>query len=106
MSDEISVMRARVRLESPARVADEIGGAALAWLDQGDVWAEIAAGGATQSAAFDAASSVTGYRVTIRRRDDVRAGWRVLWDARSLRILGVRDEGGARIELVCEEEAL
>ena len=34
----------------------------------------------------------------------VRAGWRVVWTTRVFRILGIRDQGGARIELICEEE--
>lgn len=106
MSDAIGALRARVRLESLMRVTDEIGGAALAWLSQGEAWAEIAAGGVASNAGLDTSTSVASYRISIRRRDDVRAGWRVVWGARSLSVLGVRDEGGARIELICEEEVL
>jgi SPP1 family predicted phage head-tail adaptor len=106
MSDVIGALKARVTLQSPLRVADEIGGAAIAWSDEGDVWAEIGALAAGESAAFDAAPSVTAYRVTINRRDDVRAGWRVAWGQRLLRIVGIRDEGAPRIELSCEEEVL
>jgi SPP1 family predicted phage head-tail adaptor len=106
MSDAIGALKARVTLESPLRVADEIGGAAIAWSDAGDVWAEIAALGAGESAAFDASVSVASYRVIINRRDDVRAGWRIVWGGRVLRITGVRDAGAARIELSCEEEML
>jgi SPP1 family predicted phage head-tail adaptor len=106
MSDAIGALKARVTLQSPLRVADEIGGAAIAWSDEGDVWAEIVALGADESAAFDTSSSVSAYRVTINRRDDARVGWRVAWGERLLRIVGVRDEGAARIELSCEEETL
>ncbi len=106
MSEAIGAMRARVRLESPLRVSDNIGGAAITWSNQGDVWAEIDAGGAGQSAAFDTAPSVAAYSFAINRRTDARAGWRVVWGARVFPILAVRDEGGARIELVTEEEKL
>lgn len=106
MSEIIGAMRARLRLESPTRTADAIGGAALAWSNQGDVWAEVRAGGAAQAAAFDAAPSITAYNIIINRRTDVRAGWRVVWSARVFRVVAVRDEGAPRIELICEEERL
>ena len=102
----LSALRERVKLQSPTRVADEIGGAAIYWADEGDVWAAIKAGGADESAAFDTAPSQASYHVTINRRDDVRAGWRIAWGARRLLIGGVADDGAARIELVCEEETL
>jgi len=99
-------MRTRVRLESPVRAPDDIGGAAISWTDEGDVWAAIEATGAAQGAAFDAAPALSAFRVAINRRSDVRAGWRVTWGARVLRIAGVRDEGAPRIVLICEEERL
>jgi head-tail adaptor len=49
---------------------------------------------------------VSAFRVTINRRNDVRAGWRVIWGARVLRVVGVSDGGAPRIVLVCEEERL
>jgi head-tail adaptor len=104
MTDIIGAMRARVRLESPTRGSDDIGGASITWANQGDVWAEIIVGGASQGADFDAAPSVGAYTLTINRRADVRAGWRIVWATRVFRILGVRDQGDARIELTCEEE--
>ncbi|MEZ5962007.1 MAG: phage head closure protein [Hyphomonadaceae bacterium] len=106
MSDAIGVLRARVKLQRPTRVADELGGAAIAWSDDGDVWAEIGAAGAGESAAFDATPSTASYRVTIHRRDDVRAGWRIAWGTRRLRIIGVVDDGAPRISLTCQEETL
>ena len=102
----IGTMRARVRLQSPVRAPDDIGGAVISWADQGDVWAAIEATGAAQGAAFDAAPALSAFRLTINRRADVRAGWRVVWGLRALRITGVRDEGAPRIVLVCEEEKL
>lgn len=106
MSAVIGALRARVKLQRPTRVADEIGGAAIAWTDEGDVWAQVDAGAARETIAFDASPSVAAYRVTINRRDDVRAGWRIAWGARRLRIAGVTDEGAPRIQLMCEEERL
>lgn len=106
MSDAIGALRVRVTLQSPTRVADELGGAAIAWTNAGDVWAEIDASSAGESAAYDGAPSVASYRVTINRHEDVRAGWRIAWGARRLRIVGVADDGAPRIELNCQEETL
>lgn len=106
MTKIIGRMRARVRLESPQRTADNIGGAAITWTNQGDVWAEISAGGGGQSAGFDTAPSATAYAFAINRRTDVRAGWRVVWGARVFAVRAVRDEGAPRIELLTEEERL
>ncbi len=104
MSDAIGAARARVTLEEPVRIADEIGGAAILWTARGEVWATIEARGAGEAVAFDTALSTASYAVTIHRRDDVRAGWRVAWGERRLRIVGVSDEGAPRIVLRCEEE--
>ncbi len=106
MSGAIGAMRARVKLQSPTRVADELGGATILWTDEGDAWAEIEASGGSEGAAFDALPSTASFRVTINRRDDVRAGWRIAWGARRLRIVGVADEGAPRIVLNCQEETL
>jgi SPP1 family predicted phage head-tail adaptor len=104
MTDAIGAARARVTLEEPVRIADEIGGAAILWTARGDVWAQIEARGSGEAAAFDTLPSVASYYVTINRRDDVRAGWRVTWGERHLRITGVSNEGAPRIVLRCEEE--
>lgn len=106
MTDALGVMRARVRLQSATRVADEIGGAAIAWIDQGEAWADIAARGGSQTAAFDASPAIALFSVTINRRADVRAGWRVLWGERVLQIVGVADDGAPRLTLSCEEEII
>lgn len=106
MSDAIGALWARVMLQRPVRVADEIGGAAIVWTDVGAAWAEITGGGAVEAAAFDADASTASYRLTIRARDDVRAGWRVAWRARLLRIVGISDAGAPRLTLMCTEERL
>lgn len=102
----MGALRARVKLQSPVRIADELGGAAIAWSDEGDVWAEVEAGGAGDNPAFDTMSSVAAFVVTINRRDGVRAGWRIAWGTRRLRVSGVADEGAPRIRLICQEETL
>jgi head-tail adaptor len=106
MSDAIGAMRARVTLTQPTRVADELGGVALLWVSAGDAWAEIRGGAVGERADYDGALSSTAYTARINRRDDIRAGWRLAWGERTLRVVGVRDDSDARIELICEEEIL
>jgi len=103
MSDAIGAMRARIMLQSPQRVADEIGGAAILWSDEAEVWARIEAMSASERAAFDGMSASASFRLAINRRDDVRAGWRIVWGERVLQIGGVIDDGAARIALMCAE---
>jgi head-tail adaptor len=106
MSDAIGAMRARVRLVRPVRAADDLGGGGMSWSEEGDVWAAIEAAGAASGVTADTTAAITVYRLTINRHNAVRAGWRAIWGARLLRITGVRDEGGPRIVLHCEEEKL
>jgi head-tail adaptor len=105
MSDALGAMRHRVIVQKPTRIADEIGGAALSWIDDGACWAEIGATGASEAPAFDAARAINSFRVSINRRD-IAAGWRLAWGERRLRVIGVRDDGGARLSLSCQEERL
>ena len=106
MKDEIGALRARVMLQSPARTPDDLGGASLAWADEGEVWAELAPAGAGERIAYDTASAIVSYVLHIRARADVRAGWRVRMGLRAFRVLAVRDLAGARLDLICEEESL
>ena len=106
MSDAFGAMRCRVTLQKPTRVADEIGGAAILWSSQGAAWASIEALSGAEAPAFDAQRSVASFRLTIHRRDDVRAGWRVIWGERRLRVVGLADDGAPRLSMICEEEML
>lgn len=103
MSNAIGAMRERVLLQSPLRVADEIGGAAISWVNEGAVWAEIVAGSASENVDHDRTRGVANYRLTINRVIGLRVGWRVLWDERALRVVGVADDAAPRMTLICEE---
>ena len=106
MSDAIGAARARLTLEEPVRIADEIGGAAILWTARGDVWAAIRARGADEYAQYDASFARADYVVTMRRREDVRHPWRIVWAGRRFRVLGREDVGASRIALLCQEETL
>ncbi len=106
MTEQIGPLSARIRFESPVRNADEIGGASIVWNDEGEAWARIDAGATSSGQAYDTVRASGRVRVEVRKRDDLRPGWRVLWDGRILSIFGIEDGGGARITLACEEEVL
>ncbi|MBL8538037.1 MAG: phage head closure protein [Hyphomonadaceae bacterium] len=97
-------MRHRVQLLRRVRVADELGGGAITYVDAGEVWANVEALAADESFASDANASIARLRLSINRRQDARAGWRVTWNGRVLRVVAVRDERAPRIDLICEEE--
>ncbi len=103
MSEAISTLSARVRLLKPVRMDDDLGGAAIAWSDQGGAWAAISARGASEDTGADALAVRAEYTMRIRARADVRAGWRLAWGARLFRILSVHDAEDARLALACEE---
>jgi head-tail adaptor len=102
----IGSMRARLGLQSPERDEDDLGGAEIIWSPQGEIWAEISAGGGGQGAQFDRAPSVVSFVAKVRAPCAVKPGWRALWKERVLTIRAVRDAGAPHLELMCEEERL
>lgn len=86
----IGDLRVRLRLERP-----EFAGAGIVFADAGGAWASV-------ETADDGARFAFG----VRARPDVRAGWRLVWDARRFRILAVigADKLGARLTLIAAEE--
>lgn len=106
MTGPISDLRERVTLHEPVRTLDDIGGATIVWTGRGDVWAQIVARGGSGGEAFDGDASFARYDVVIRARADVRAGWRLTWGARTLRIVVATPAPNARLALQCEEERL
>jgi head-tail adaptor len=102
----IGKMRARLGLQSPEREEDDLGGAAIVWTSQGEIWAELRASGGLQSAQFDRAPSVVSVIAKVRTPCNAKPGWRALWGGRVLSIRAVRDASAPFLELMCEEESL
>lgn len=105
MNDAIAAMRARIRLERPQLIADELGGGEPGWTPAGEVWARIEANAAGSEPAHDGVRSWTRFIVRIWRGGQVAAGWRAIWNERALGIRGVIDDGGAFVTLLCEEQS-
>lgn len=104
MTDAIGALRERVELERPVLTGDELGGASASWTAAGAVWCAIEARDTSEAAASDGVSARTSFVVSIRRREDVRADWRLHWRGRTLNVAGVLDDGSPVMRLLCVEE--
>ena len=91
-----STLRYRLTLQQQVKTPDGMGGFAKSWADIADVWAEIKpAGGTEKFFGAQLQSSVT-HRITIRYRDDVSPGQRLLFDKRIFNIRYVHADNDNR----------
>ena len=93
-------MRARVTLRRPVRNADAIGGTPAGWEEVATVWAAVEAVEGSETVALQAARPETMWKLTLRWRGDVKAGWSVLWQGRVMTVIGARPADRARRRLV------
>lgn len=107
MSAELAgALRERVELQRRSGERDAIGGAAGDWQTFGSAWAAIEYERAGPAARADAADDCPLWRVTLRARDDVAAGDRLLWGGRTLSVRSVeRDPRRPDRVLLRAEEA-
>lgn len=101
----IADMRERVTLQSPVRLPDGAGGAAVTWDEGASVWAKVEMLGGGETPIGERREARAKIRVTIRHRANVTAEMRATWRTRALDIRNVRDMDGRRRFLVldCEE---
>lgn len=95
-------LRRRLVLQRPQPLA----GGATTWLTVATVWAAVDPVIADLEALAGHLEGVARWRVTIRHRDDVAAGWRCLDRERVLAVVAGRAEDAARryLVLIVEEE--
>lgn len=100
-------LRSRIAVQRVSRTTDAAGGGLLSWSTFATVWARVATRAGAQNLDYDRLQTDLRHHVTIRFRDDIAAGDRVLWDGRTLRIEAVVDADGHKRWLVldCREEA-
>lgn len=107
MSDTLlaSRLRERVTLEQPVRTPDTQGGGTVAWTSVATIYASVAPilGTARETSVADQQNALAGYRITIRKRDDVNSAMRVLWRNRVLVIHSLH-ETDTTLELLAYEE--
>jgi SPP1 family predicted phage head-tail adaptor len=102
-----SRLRERVTIESPERNADTYGGGDTTWAVVATVYASVKPlmGTAREVLTADQVSAIAGYRVSVRKRDDVDASMRILWNGRTLMIHSLH-ETEQTLEILTYEETL
>ena len=94
----------RVRLEAEATVPDGYGGGMLAWTLLAEVWARVRPVSGRERAEAAAVEAPALYRFVIRRRGDLTAGMRVVWNSQAFNIRFVADGGGRDLYMTLDGE--
>lgn len=76
----------RVTLQRPDSTPDGRGGVTKGWSDIATVWARVRPIAGRERAAAGQIEAAATYRVTIRRRTDVTADCRILWQGVAMNI--------------------
>jgi len=92
----------RVTLERAVRTADGSGGATVAWDEVATLWTAIEPVAAGETYGADRLSTRVTHRITIRFREDVAGGMRIVHRGRGLGIAAWRDPDETRRFLVLE----
>lgn len=94
----------RVTIQTRTRTSDGGGGHALGWTNLATVWAKVAPLSGRERAMAEQLEAPRTYRVTIRRRGDVTADCRLLWNGQAMNIRFVADAGSRApyLDLDCE----
>ena len=100
------LLRHRVAVERPVETPDGAGGATIAWEPVATIWARLDPVRASEKTIAAHLAAVATHKVTIRRREDVTGGMRILFRGRRFRILAVfdPDERGRYAVALTEEE--
>jgi SPP1 family predicted phage head-tail adaptor len=96
----------RVTIEQKQTQADELGGQQVSWVPLATVFAQVTPlrSGGRERIAADQVRAVAGYRVQLRRRDDLDASMRLVWNSRILNIHSLHDMGELMECLTYEEQ--
>jgi len=99
----IGRMNWRITLQQPVKLADGMGGSKSEWRDVAVVWAEFRIPNAKELTAMGTVISDLVRPISIRRRRDVKRGWRVLNDGRIYDVQHTYDIDFETTILVCRE---
>lgn len=97
-------LRHRVVIESAAGAPDGAGGEAVTWDSFATVWARITPISSGEKIVAGHLSGVVTHTVTMRYRDDIAGGMRILYRGRILRLLAVGDPDERRRFIVASAE--
>ncbi len=106
MSGEISIgaLDGRLAIEAPVPAADEAGGATVSWSHVASVWGRVETRSASERDRSGRRDGVATHRVTIRARDGITSGQRIVLGSRVLAILATRPAGRGDRYLILEAE--
>ncbi|KQV32615.1 head-tail adaptor protein [Rhizobium sp. Root1203] len=99
-------MTARLELEVPVETSDGQGGATVAFVSIGSLWARVEPVGEVRGEQAGAEVFTLTHRIWLRFRSDIKAGMRFSKGARVFAIGTWRDpdETGCYLVCLCEEE--
>ncbi len=97
-------LRHRVVIEAAEATPDGAGGETLAWETLATVWALIEPVSAAERVVAGRLTGVVTHRITLRFRDDVTGGMRVLFRGKRYRVLTAGDPDERRRYLVLKTE--
>lgn len=106
MSAEFAgALRERVTIEQPNPARDPLGGRTGGYLYDGAAWAAVSPVIPADLSSADALSALPRWLVTLRKREGVAPGTRLVWRGRYLRVRVVVSDprDPARMVLTCEE---
>ena len=106
MSAEFAgTLRERVTIEQPNPARDALGGRAGGYVYDGAAWAAVTPLLPADLSAADALSALPRWTVTLRTREGVGPGTRLVWRGRYLRVRSLVSDPSdpARMVLSCEE---
>jgi head-tail adaptor len=105
MSEFAGTLKQRIRIERPVDLRTDSGLQQPGWEPVCDCLAAVVAEGAGAEAEAQALSAMPRYRVTIRARDGIAVGQRVIWGGRTMLVTQRIDDPTTpdRIMLRCEE---
>jgi SPP1 family predicted phage head-tail adaptor len=97
-------LRHRITLAAPEAFGDAAGGETVTWNALATLWARIEPAGAAERSVADHLAGVVTHAVTIRWRDDIAGGMRILFRGRTFRVLATHDPDETRRYLVARAE--
>jgi SPP1 family predicted phage head-tail adaptor len=97
-------LRHRVVIEVAEAASDGAGGETLAWETLATVWALIEPVSAAERVVAERLTGVVTHRITMRFRDDVTGGMRVLFRGKRYRVLTASDPDERRRYLLLKTE--
>lgn len=101
------LLKHRVTIKTPTRVADGMGGFTVTWTDVATVWAAIwPLKGQEKIESMKLEHEIT-HRIRMRYRSDVTYEDRLLYKTRTFRVIDFRniDESDVQLEVLAKEES-